>query len=418
MTTPTTPDLGNISTPSYAITPSLCERSAAYFSTHSAIYLRNFDLLSSLSPHSTTSPHLLACIHAVGAAGLSNSLQAPYLMALAQKHYIMALSLTNLALRSPTDVKKDSTLFSVLILGIFETIAGKDMKSIAAWTKHIHGAAALVKLRGPEQFMTEGGRRMYLQVFSSLMISCIQRGIAFPRDIVDLRSEAAKYMDTSSPQWEHSGVIADFTVFRAELREGKVTDPRAVVERAKDLDRRLQETHRNLPGELRYETIVDTQRPEVVWDGYYHQYDNYWTAQVWNGMRVCRIILHECMLGQFNRVDRGLVFTDAEIARESAGCITVLLEMQAGILASVPMHFAGRGGGARGSKEEMGLLYTGMGYFLLWPLYVVGIMEVTGEELRAWVVRRLEDLGDMGVGQARVLAGYVKTRREVPERES
>jgi hypothetical protein len=66
----------------------------------------------------------------------------------------------------------------------------------------------------------------------------------------------------------------------------------------------------------------------------------------------------------------------------------------------------------------MGLLYTGIGYFLLWPLYVVGIMEVTGEELRAWVVRRLEDLGDMGVGQARVLAGYVKTRREVPERES
>jgi hypothetical protein len=412
----TTLNLGEVAnsiTPTYSLPPTLDERSKAYFYTNSSMWLRNFDLLGSLYSQSNTDQYLLASMSAVGLAGLSNAIRAPELMLRAQKDYVTALRLTNLALRSPTCVKKDSTLLSVMILSIFETITGTDTKSLSAWTKHINGAAALVKLRGTQQFSTESGQRMFLQIFSSLMLSCIQRTIALPEDIVELRSEAAKHLDPTKPGWKLSGVIVDFSIFRAAVRDRKMTSPREIVEKALELDRRLTETHADLPVEFKFQTVISIDQQDVVWDGYYHKYDNYWAAQIWNGMRICRILLHETIQEQIRvgSLAPVPVFTDAEVNTQNAKSITILLQLQADILASVPQHLAAANG-----LEQRSLLDASLGYFILWPLYVVGIMELTTEPLKKWVVNRLHFMADsVGISQARVLASHIMLGREIPD---
>jgi hypothetical protein len=47
-------------------------------------------------------------------------------------------------------------------------------------------------LRGLEQFRTAGGRRMFIQTVSTLMISCIQRGLPLPDYIIEWTAEARK----------------------------------------------------------------------------------------------------------------------------------------------------------------------------------------------------------------------------------
>jgi hypothetical protein len=112
----------------------------------------------------------------------------------ARYQYMKALQFTNAALRSSQDVKKDTTLMAVMILGIYETVTGSNHRSLHAWYEHIAGASALLELRGREQFRTNGGRRMFIQVATSLMISCIQRRLPLPDFIIEWTVEAKKLL--------------------------------------------------------------------------------------------------------------------------------------------------------------------------------------------------------------------------------
>ncbi len=91
---------------------------------------------------------LLYSMQAVGLAGFAHFNRAPSLMANARYLYLKAIQETNRALKDPVGVKKDGTLLSIMILGIFETVTGIGTKSISDWEQHLKGAAAVIKLRG------------------------------------------------------------------------------------------------------------------------------------------------------------------------------------------------------------------------------------------------------------------------------
>ena len=54
-------------------------------------------------------------MRAVGLAGYAHSVQAPSLLKNARYQYYRALQSTNAALKDPVDVKKDTTLLSIMI---------------------------------------------------------------------------------------------------------------------------------------------------------------------------------------------------------------------------------------------------------------------------------------------------------------
>jgi len=114
-----------------------------------------------------------SAIKAVGLASFAHASHAPSLYKNARYQYTKALQATNNALRSPVHVKKDSTLTAIMVLSIFETITGCNQRSLQAWAEHVNGAAALLKLRGRDQLNTPRGRRMFIQVASSLQICCV-----------------------------------------------------------------------------------------------------------------------------------------------------------------------------------------------------------------------------------------------------
>lgn len=65
--------------------------------------------------------HILrATIEAVGMAGISNTFHAISLMPKAKEQYGRALTVTNKALRDPTEAIEDRTLLAILLLGLVE----------------------------------------------------------------------------------------------------------------------------------------------------------------------------------------------------------------------------------------------------------------------------------------------------------
>lgn len=402
--------------PSSNIFPTIEERSLGYFSAHSSMWLRNFDLVDTICA-SNADEHLLASMSAVGLASFSNSVRAPELMIRARRDYVTALQLTNAALRSPSEVKKDSTLFAVMILSIFETVTGNNERSLAAWTEHINGAAALVKLRGEQQFNTQAGKRMFLQVTSNLMLSCIQRTLPMPAHIVELRKSAERFMDASNPAWRLSGIIIDLTIFRAAIRDGDIIGPRAIIEAALELDRRFISVFENLPTYWQYEVVYTDETPDLIWGGSYHVYNEFWVAHIWNGMRTCRILIQEIIRDQLLSAVYELeeVVTVTESLAMNESCEAIMIEMRDDILGSVPHHTQSSIVQSKTLMDGPNAFLEGSrSYFVLWPLYLAGAMDLTTEPIRNWAIQRLKNIGDtVGLKQAVVLANYMESGKHI-----
>ncbi|PVH81028.1 hypothetical protein DL98DRAFT_417442 [Cadophora sp. DSE1049] len=397
--------------PNYSMFPTLEERSVAFFGALAPTWFRAFDLVDNLCGQAVIEEHLQASISAVGLAGFSNAMHAPEIMARARRDYVKALQLTNHALRSPTAAKKDSTLFSVMVLSIYEMISGNNERSLDSWTEHIKGAAALVKFRGQEQFKSSAGQKLFLQVTSNLMLSCIQRTIPMPEHIIQLREDAEKFMDVDSPGWRLAGVIIDFTIFRSNVRECEIVGPRNVIEQALELDQRFINEFKDLPEEWKYMTVYTTENPDIIWNGHYHVYREYWMSHIWNGMRTCRILLHELIRDQSLAASTAntVIFTDDENAIQLDSSVKIMLEMQADILGSVPHHTP-----SLLNQSSSGLLDGSRSYFVLWPLFLVGTMDLTTEPIRHWAAARLRNIGEtVGIRQAIVISELL-ARRGLP----
>ena len=391
----------------YIMTPTIEQRARGFFQTHSIYWLRNADILDRIVSQTHGDEHLLASIYAVGLSSFANYVHSDKLMARAQEGYVNALRLTNAALSSPTNAKNDSTLFAILILGIYETIAGSTAWSVIAWESHIQGAVALVAFRGLQQFSSDAGQRMFFQVMSNMLIVCIQRNIPMPQSIIELRDAAKHMIQGSRALWSLSGIMIDVTVLKANVQERRIVQPSAIIEGALSIDKRFEDIFSNLPPEWQHTTKYTDDHPDLVWNKTFYQFAQSWAPQIWNGLRACRIILHEMILHQL--LSSSLA-PDVEWDQQESSSVAICLEMQRDILRSVPVSCPSTGH----PGEPQPMLVGRHNTYILWPLYLVGAMGLATERIKTWVVERLRLLSEEGgIRQAAVLAASLDRREQL-----
>jgi hypothetical protein len=378
---------------------------------------------------------------AVGLASYSHATHAPFLMNNARRQYVKAIQLTNTALRSPEDVKKDSTLMAIMVLGIFEAVTGSKQASLKNWAEHLHGAAAVIKLRGHEQIYSPAGRRMLVQVTSSLLIICVQRGVALPDFLCELMAETSKIIQTPDPAFIVQETMVAYATFRASLLDGSCSDPTVIVARALELDSVLLEFFVNVPPGWEYKIVYTDIDSDIIYNGRYHIYYDYWIAQMWNAMRVLRILLNErirdVLLEGFS--SKPPLFNQPEHIAQLQISINLLYKLQADILATVPQHLGFISGPTSASAlqsnpspdnnlsmskslrtkfrdyaEDFQSMRMSGGYFLLWPLWVAGILDIANEPVRQFVIKNLKSIGiHMGIQQALTLADTIESRTDI-----
>ena len=429
----------------YTMVPTIDERAEGFFFAN---YVMGMD--SPATGYSVWGPGVdqvvLSSMNAVGLASLANHAHVPDLMREAKKRYLTAIRLTNTALRSAVSVKKDSTLLAIMILSLYEAVGGDEPRSLTAWKDHLHGAAALLKLRGPEQLNNSGGRRMFMQVMANLVTSCLLHEIELPDHITDLRAEAARYLQPNSLVLPYQDAMVLFTNFRALVRRGIICEPHIILRRALELDDTFASMFSDVPPLWEYQTVYTDADPDIVFSGYYHVYPDFLAAQMWNGMRVFRTMLNQMvrktMLAHF--LSEPTQSFSQEYVAQYRKSSQVLYQMQLDILASVPQHLgytltlSSRMSAQSSSTSDWSahkLLWSGFNHHrhwdsegpestanlpvvrlsgchsLPWPLYLAAITDIATERDRRWVINILRSIGhSMGFQQAMVLASRLETK--------
>ncbi|KAF2197739.1 hypothetical protein GQ43DRAFT_423944 [Delitschia confertaspora ATCC 74209] len=389
-------------------------------------------------------PVIAAAMTAIGLASIAGISKDRCLQEEATRLYLKAIKRTNTALASPQEVKNDSTLLAVILLGVFEATTGSsNLDTFIAWAKHIEGTAALAKVRGKEQFATDAGRRLFLQAAAQLMMIYTGREESLPDHVHELLEEVFEYGDAKDPVIRFYKAYMQYSTFRVDIIQGRITDLCDILERALELDETAAEVFAEASPTWNYQVIRNPGNLKGIYGELYHIYPHYLSAQTWNWLRLIRLghhdIIRTTLLKGFAANPR--IFTDPRYSHLLEETIATASQMQSDILASIPQHlhdtpptYPAASSSATGAQprflwsnfstsalitfpnpgtttSRLPQVRVSGGYSLLWPLYVAGATGIASPESQTYVMKTLERVAEeMGINQAKVLAGALRLK--------
>ncbi len=223
-------------------------------------------------------------------------------------------------------------------------------------------------------------------------------------------------------------IMMKFCTFRHVVIFKKLTDLHEILGQALDLDTQLFNiTHPSPPG-WEYETVLTDIESRFVWRGKYHVYHDTWVAQMWNAVRTMRILLNGIIRSNLlaGLLQTPPVFEEPLYYAQLQASTKLLYEQQEDILCSVPQHVGCFPKELKPFTPNPNLLWLqgdedgnsvptikqSGGSFLVWPLWLAGMMDVATEEVKDFVCANLKAVGaKMGIRQAVVLAEVLEKRQ-------
>lgn len=336
----------------YTLSPIFQEQGMAFFfsryvaAAHENVAHNNYDFIYDIwrpgsSARDARIDAVLASMTAVGLATMSSLTCSPERLDWARQSYVMALRLTNDALMDPAEAAKDSTLLAVLILGTYEMLAGPGQETMLAWRGHMRGAAALARLRGPGQFKTRAGVRMFLMLCETLAVDCMHEGVSMPGGLIELRDVLGTASTTLDKSWNAASPLYRLMQIRHDIRAGSVGGTEDVVDSLLAVDEEYVGLVAGIPDSSEY-TVVRLENPNpAAYKQLCHVYPSLETASTWNKLRTFRLLVHETILAALHRSFRGksLETVPMEHKVQFARSRRLVGQLRDAVLASVPQHF-------------------------------------------------------------------------------
>jgi hypothetical protein len=400
----------------------------------------------------------LSCaVVALGLAGLSYRRNESSLLSAAKSMYSSALHLTNEALRDPATAATDTTLISVLLLGLFEvSLSSLDLStsaelmlrqtntcnappSMRAWLKHISGATALLELRGKQQLDTEIGRRLFAHLLTQIVNFCILRRKPIPSTVLELSGVCPAIYEgvPTDLATKIMAINAKLCSLRAKIGHRPQTispiTAKSIISEALSIAADLDDWHIDLPQDRFSFTTVKMYSPTPeVYSDYYHVYRDLSSASLVNNSRVILILVHEIILTQLSYIRRqspqefneqsgynrtSLPSYADQIQRQIKSSQKTILDLIDLICASVPflLDYEYCASAMPTQSEPLHPRAAG-GNAAMWPLYVSAEISFVRNSTREWIIGRLNKIGgEMGVQQANTMVGFLLQRKEVTD---
>ncbi|KAI4951328.1 hypothetical protein J4E91_004037 [Alternaria rosae] len=276
---------------------------------------------------------------ALSLAIFANAAKSPAVMRKARVAYGSALEETNRALMSHEAAVKDSTLISVILLGMYEGTVYTDKSSIDRWSKHVSGAYTLFMLRGKSQLETELGRRIFQQSYGVALFFTLELGTGIPKHLQELYDSIPT--ESGFNELGKKFMIGILHVMDAVVKLGqdKSQDPVETINRARSLSQELENIKALLPAAW-HPTRVHLDVPSVHYCGNTYSICLFPVmSQMWNYTRFIGIQVHDIIRTNLMRVREEQTSPLYEAASLKA-CIeheeNVLRANVAAIIAAVP----------------------------------------------------------------------------------
>lgn len=374
----------------FTLTPSMDDVAVTNFMS-SYIPGSHYDYLPWMYGLASPESALSSTVQATAMAYLSQELGQADLMRIARRTYAKALRETNEALAHPSTASSNSTLVSVLLLGLFESLIWTHAGTPECWTTHTRGAFAIIKLRGLEQFETPVGQQLFAQVANIVCINSLRQKSRLPMGLEDLIERALQHKP-DSPPYQLIRLTSKVSNLIADVHANTKSASKA-VQMLCQLDQEYKQFAEYLPLNWRYHKSTLERPEELVYGNTGHWYPGHRALQLWNSYRMTRILLNEAVHALASDVT-----TDCK-TRYRCQAVDNIEEMATEICASIS-YFVGCSNLEIHRSEATFMapaLVTSraLAASLLWPLSAVRGASLASKDIRAYSVKRLRYLGNV-----------------------
>lgn len=265
----------------------------AYFMTCCAP-LSSFSYLPDVYPTVGQSENIRDALLAPSLVSLSHHLTSPPLQRLAYTHYARALTYTNKALSDSGLAVLDSTLLSVLLLGLFEALIFKGRQTPNNWDAHTQGSMALLRLRGEAQLETRLGEYLFLHASGIINVGCAQRCIKVPSELGSLQQHAIRSIGQQNPGIRTQSMVQAFAELRLELYKAP---PLQLLQKALELNEEVLAMLEDLDKLAPFEVVSSGPILERIsaYKGRFYKYSSLRISRHWNTMRLLRLFINDCI---------------------------------------------------------------------------------------------------------------------------
>lgn len=327
-------------------------------------------------PGSVKFPLLSTVVKAVWLAFFSFSHQSAPALHDARVNYGSALMLTTTAIQSPTIVKENSTLMSLLLLSVYERLIYWE-GNIVPSNAHLRGALGLALYRDSDQFNDPIRMNILLGLSEFIIIDCLAHETDIPQDLLTLRSRVMENV-AASPKWRFLELLLEYAQLKEMLRYG--APPEIAISDADRLMGRLEDISHVLPP-LTYRKDVRPSETSSI------TYPDHNTRRSWNNIRVIRVLLADIIREQCTVLLSGTEITDPVlISQKLHDSICIIVSGCSEICSSAS------GNGTLGAASgNVSIVQISTLFFHLYAAYTFNTLP---QELKQQLRQRLRDLGE------------------------
>ncbi|KAK2612598.1 hypothetical protein QQS21_001370 [Conoideocrella luteorostrata] len=366
------------------------------------------DCIVPLKSSNSTQPHLEFAFNACSVATLSGRGKA-HSDAYALKLYTKAVAATFVALRDAELARQDSTLATVLLLGLFENITTKS-PGVNKWGMHIEAAVTIVKARGRDMRRTETGLTLFAAVRSLLIIRMFFNPTSLPSQDANFWFPAWADVDddpctkfeqlnfrAAQLQMESTSLLDDETIAEKSDKATKL------IHKCQLLDQELADYAEAYRDMFWWHTVAWQDGPSThdfskadVYPGRIDIYKDPFTGRLWNFLRSSRLVLSTVIIRLAAWVCDPLDYRTSpeygKALKTCAGLITDLIASIPYMLGYCPRYGYGYGKAfsqeSGNSRDQMCLA----GSFLLFPLTLILESDFLTDSQRKWRCYRVPSM--------------------------
>ncbi|KAH7149816.1 hypothetical protein B0J13DRAFT_620170 [Dactylonectria estremocensis] len=360
----------------------------------------SFDALAPLMVESPAGGYLHACVDAASLAFMAFRLNRPDMMVFANRRYLAAIQSLGMALRSSEQPARDDTLQSVLLLDVYEKIAGRHAEgpgSLGSWLSHVQGALSMVRSRPSTDFSNQTTCQLASRTAVTLAISCGVAGVSVPETLRVLCRDLDCYV--RGVEWAFTSVLVGIVDLRADIRNLTSTST-DILRRARELDDKLVLVKSSMSRSWRSRRVYTAGYDPVVFGGYYDVYPSHHATQVSNAIFMMRL--------EMSSIIRTL--DPDERCNPYSPASKTITELTRGICAAIPQFLLPE------ARTENAMPFSPLQLLrcntMLYPLYAAAQL-TTDPLMRDWILQSLARMAENGLKMARDVADMVTFTPEV-----
>ncbi|KAL8798812.1 MAG: hypothetical protein Q9182_006356 [Xanthomendoza sp. 2 TL-2023] len=392
-----------------------------------------FDFLQTFRSSTSRDEHLDRSVDAVSLAYLASQRHSVSAEKEARQNYISAINHTTVALQTFDQAKQDSTILAILLLDLYEKMTNKIATFGGGWAAHLSGALTLVQLRGNEQFNDPSVRRMLTRLGTNLLISCVASDTPVLPDLITLRNTIAAHFTSSlDPKWLETDLVIEFARLRQEIDKGVLAGSKATLALV-ELDAKFVRLGMEVPPTWQYKTIQVKVKSRHHFESFHHIHPAEHVAQMWNTLRLTRIVLNELIC--FRCLDTyGRLRSDFDLKAIHERASRSIIEMASDICASIPQYIEDSPttllppSTKMASSSNLPNHDTRISpvappnptnhlpcYRLIFPLFVVAQSSALPPAFREWAIKELHFMADYhGIKNAMMVADMLESGQTKP----